>query len=193
MQEKFADMKTLNLQHFTRLTDQGLLKILSMCGNNLQDLDISFTDITGQGLDEVQGKFGKMKELNLQNCTRVTNQGLLKLLRICGNKVQLLNISATQISGQGLDQPSEKFVNLKTLNLHYCSRLTDQGLLKILKICGSKLQNLDISRTNITGKGLDQLQGKFSDLNSRDLELAYCSRLTDQGRLEVLGICGSKL
>ena len=191
LQGTFGYMKTLNLQYCSRLTDQGLFKILSMCGSKLQDLNITNTNISGQGLDELRGKLADIKTLKLRLCRFLTDQSLLKMLRMCGRKIQDLDISRTNITGQEQDEFQAKFTDMKTLNLQGCLKIEDQGLLKILSKCGSKLRDLDISSTNITGQGLDQLQGKFSDIKTLNLE--NCSRLTDQGRLEVLGMCRSKL
>ena len=50
LQDKFTNMEKLSLAGCD-LTQQGLLVMLSMmCGEKLQHLDISGTDITGQGL-----------------------------------------------------------------------------------------------------------------------------------------------
>ena len=110
---------------------------------------------------------------------------------MCGAKLQNLDISYTNVTGQGLDELQGKFVDLRTLNLARCSRLTNQGLLKLLRMCGSKLQYLNISRTRVTGQGLYELQGKFADL--RTLNLKRCSSLTDQGFSEIINISGPLL
>ena len=171
LKDKFSNMEKLCLEKCVGLTQQGLLQILKMCGSRLQDLNISETDITGQGLEELQEKFADLKALSLYCCKNVTDQGLLKVLRMCGTKLQDLDITGTNITGQGLEKMQEKFADLKALNLSYCSRLTDQGLLKVLRMCGAKLQDLDISGTDISGQGLEELQEKFADLKALNLRL----------------------
>ena len=191
LQGKLADLKTLNLQCNLSLTDQGLLKVLRMCGTKLQDLNISNTIINGQGLDELQGKFAYLETLNLRNCSRLTDQGLLSVLKMLKGKLQDLDISDTHITGIGLDKLHGKLADLETLNLGKCSRLTNQILLQVLRMCSTKLQDLNISGTNISGQGLDKLQGKLDNLKT--LDLGNCYRLKAQGLLEVLRMCGSKL
>ena len=190
LQDKFTNMEKLCLQGCLRLTPQGLVEILDMCGGKLKDLNISWTNVTGHCLDELQGKFADLKKLNLYNLS-LTDQGLLQVLRMCGTKLQEINISNTNVTGQGLDDLQGKFAYLEILNLNQCRSLTDQGLLKVLRMCGSKLQDLDISETSITGQGLEDLQGKMADLKT--LTLRCCSSLTDQGLLMILMMCGTKL
>ena len=191
LQGKFAELKTLNLSNCSSLTDQGLLKMLSMCGIKLQHLDFSDTNVTGQGLGEFQNKFADLQALNLCDCPQLTNQGLLEILSMCGTKLQDLEVMRTNITGQGLGKLQGKFANLKKLELKFCPSLTDQGLLEVLRMCGIKVQDLDIGSTNITGQGLEELQKKLADL--KKLSLTYCHSLTDEGLLDVLKMCGTKL
>ena len=191
LQGKFTHMEKLSLGQCRGITQQGLLEILKMCGCKLQNLDISNTNITGQGLEELHGKFADLKTLDLSWCGSLTDQGLLKVLMISGSKLQDLNITQTNITGQGLDELKGKLADLKTLSIQWCSSLTDQGLLKVLRICGTKLKDLDISSTGITGQGLEELQGKFVDL--RTLNLDFCYSLSDQGFSEIINISGPLL
>ena len=57
-------------------------------------------------------------------------------------------------------------------------------------MCGTKLQHLNISwNFNLTGQGLDRLQGKFSDLKKLNLE--YCWVFPDEELLKELRMCGT--
>ena len=170
------------------LTDKGLLKILNTCGIQLTSLDVSWSTITGEHFHVLQDKFTNMEKLNLASCKRLTWQGQVKVLRMCGTKLQDLDISETNITGQGLEELQGKLADMKTLNLGHCSRLTDQGLLKVLRMCGSKLQDLNIYGTRISGHGLEELQGKFVDLKTLNLE--SCRSITDQGFCEMINISG---
>ena len=184
-----------NIQHlaliFCSLTDKGLLKILQICGIQLTSLDVTGSEITGEGFDVLQDKFTNMETLSLCLCSSLTDQGLLKVLRMAGNNLQDLNISRTNITSQGLDVLQGQFTNLKTLNLCGCRSLTDQGLLKVLRMAGNNLQDLNISGTSITGQGLVVLQGQFTNL--KILNLYNCNSLTDQGFCEIINISGPLL
>ena len=176
---------------YCALTKKGLLKILSICGNQLTLLDLTGSRVTGEGFNVLQDKFTNMEKLCLKHCVGLTNQGLLEILMMCGSKLQDLNISRIDTTGQGLEKLQGKFVDLRIMNLERCYRLTDQGLVKLLRMCGTKLQDLNISETPITGQGLEKLQGKFAHLKT--LNLKRCSRLTDQGFSEIMNISGPLL
>ena len=94
------------------------------------------------------------------------------------------------ITGAGFQVLKEKFTNLEKLSLPYCG-LTQQGLLELLRMCGRKLQDLDVSWTNITGEGLEELQGKFVELKTQNLE--FCYSISDQGLREIINIAGPLL
>ena len=79
---------------------------------------------------------------------------------------------------------------LEELNLSECDNLTDGGLKEILRISGSSIRVLDVSRTRITGQG-------FKDGVSlpmlEELDLVVCDQLTDSSFLEILCISGNRL
>ena len=132
------------------LTDEGLLKIMEICGIKLTSLDLSGSEITGEGLHVLQDKFKNMEKLSLAWCRGLTQQGLLEILNMCGSKLQNLNISATNITGKGLEELQGKLANLKTLNLEHCYSFTDQGFSEIINISGPLLKTVQLSGANIS-------------------------------------------
>ncbi|XP_023343578.1 F-box/LRR-repeat protein 14 [Eurytemora carolleeae] len=75
--------------------------------------------------------------------------------------------------------------------MSFCTQLTNKGLLQILQLCGSTLRSLDISRTNITGENLSEYKGTLPCLEN--LNMSFCTQLTNKGLLQILQLCGSTL
>ena len=63
--------------------------------------------------------------------------------------------------------------------------------IKILQLCKSTLESLDISFSNITGENLSEFQGTLPCLTNLDLN--SCEQLTYKGLLQILQLCGSTL
>jgi len=69
--------------------------------------------------------------------------------------------------------------------------LSNQGLNEILNRSRRNLTVLDLSRSNITGVGVEEGVNSLSNLEV--LNLSWCLNLTDGGLKEVLRVSGSKL
>ena len=156
-------IKILALRYCS-LTDEGLWQIMEIVGSQLTALDVTGSTITGEGFHILKDKFTNLEKVSLLTCRCLTNQGLFEILDMCGTKLQALNISGTPITGQGLDEMQGKFADLEALNLSRCLRLTDQGLSEILRLCGRKLHNLNISYTTVGSQRLEELHRQFADL-----------------------------
>ena len=210
--QDFNKLKTLSLKGCSNLTHQRIIEFLQICGFGLKTLDLSYTNVNGEGLSVLRGKLTNLETLDFSVCSRLTDQGLQNWLQICGSELKTLVLYGTSITGEGIAVLKGKLANLETLDLSWCSSLTDQGLREWLQICGSGLKTLDLectyvtgeglsvlrgtelktlnlSCTNATGKGLSVLRGK---LNLENLCLGYCS-FTDQGLQECCQICETGL
>ena len=80
--------------------------------------------------------------------------------------------------------------NLQTLNLG-CTRLTDTGLLALLRMSGHLLNSLDLSSTNISGDNMAESTLTLDIL--RTLDLRYCRWLRDSGLFTLLSMSGHLL
>ena len=79
------------------------------------------------------------------------------------------------------------FPNLEKLKLTLWYSLSDQGLVEILNRSGSNLRELDLSRSRISGVGVNSLP------NLEVLNLYFCYMLTDGGLKEFLRLSGCTL
>lgn len=96
---------------------------------------------------------------------------------MCGTNLKFLNLGGNKdLTGEGLSILKEKLINLETLLLDRCPKLTNQGLTEVLQICGSKLKVLKITdNKDLTGEGLSFLQDKL--INLETVYLYRCSHL----------------
>ena len=81
--------------------------------------------------------------------------------------------------------------NLEKLFLVNWRSVTNQGIIEILNRSKSNLRELDLSRSKITGVGIEE--GVNSLLNLETLKLSLCYNLTDGGLKEILRISGSSI
>ena len=80
------------------------------------------------------------------------------------------------------------FPNLEKLKLTLWYSLSDQGLVEILNRSGRDLRDLDLSRSRISGVGVEE--GVNSLPNLEVLNLYFCYMLTDGGLKEFLRLSG---
>ena len=167
-------LENLNMTSCKQLTDKGLLQILQLCGSRLRSLDIRNTNTTGEYLSDYKGTLPCLENLNIK---QLTDKGLLKILQLCGSTLRSLNISYTNITGENLSEYKGTLLCIENLNMSFCYKLTDRGLLQILKLCGSTLRSLDIEGTNITGENLSEYKETLPCFENLDMTL--CEQLMD--------------
>ena len=175
---RFSQIVTLILT-YCPLSDLGLVNILTVCGRELECLDISNSAITGEidGLRPSSFGLPNLKMLCCQDCSNLMDSGLMQLLRLCENSIGSLSIGGTSVSGEGLiNLPA--LPHLEYLNCHSAKKLSDSGLVQLLRIGGKTLTGLNLRSTNISGESLKEVD----QLALVDLDYSYCSHLSDLGR-----------
>ena len=185
------NLETLNLAYCRKLTSEGLIEILRISGNNLRVLNLSRTRIVGIGLEKGVNSLPNLERLNLSCCDKLTDGGVVEILKISGSKLRYLDVSVSNITGIGLEKRLISLPNLETLNLSCCDKLTNNRLAKVLRISGSKLRLVNLSRTRITGIGFEEGVKSLSNLET--LDLSYCDELIDRGLVEIIRISKNKL
>ena len=132
-----------------------------------------------------------LEKLILKNCFQLTDKGLYKMLNISGSKLIELELSqCAKITGIGLTEEVKSLPRLEILKVENCIR-TDTGLHELLSISGSKLKELDLCGSSITGEGFKE--GVRSLPNLEILRICWCHYLTDRGLREILEISGRYL
>lgn len=82
------------------------------------------------------------------------------------NGLQSLDLSHTAISDAGLQDLVEVLTDIKSLDLSFCSVVTNWGVEHLTKL--TALQTLNLSHIEVTDAGLQHLQG-LTNLKALDL------------------------
>ena len=175
-----------------QLSKDGMQKILSICGANPPSLRINYEEILQNPSTDDKKSLLCLQHLSLANCGSFTEKGLRKILQICGRTLKKLDISFTQITGETLSEGNGIFLNnMEELDLNHCD-LTDIGLKQILQLCSRALKSLNLSYTYITGETL--AEGTDTSLVClENLNLEWCTQLTDTAFVQTIQLCGRTL
>ncbi|CAG9796573.1 unnamed protein product [Diatraea saccharalis] len=152
-------LKELDIGLCTRVTDQSLVYI---CNNlvNLEYLNIQrCRAVTDLGIVELK-KLKKLKSLNISQCELITKDGLER--GICAEEnyvLEELDIHSLNIDQTAVIIISEKFPNLRSLDISYCfNAVTDTSVQVIFKNQVNleilKMSHCDkVSDAGLTGMG----------------------------------------
>jgi hypothetical protein len=116
-----------------------------------------------------------------------TNDVTPAWLRFLGEQMfpKLISVDlnyCSNITDAGLTEVGRGCPNLQTLNLSCCRNITDAGLMEVGRGC-QNLQTLNLSWSNITDAGLMEVGRGCTNLQT--LNLFRCSSITDAGVMEV--------
>ncbi|XP_057422681.1 F-box protein At3g58530 [Lotus japonicus] len=202
-------LKTFSIYWNVRVTDTSLLHTVRNC-KHIVDLNISgCKQITDQGIQFVAENYPELESLNLTRCIKVTDDGLKPLLHQCLS-LQSLNLyalssftdaayreislltrlkfldlcGAQNLSDQGLHCIS-KCKDLVSLNLTWCVRVTDEGVIAVAQGCTS-LEFLSLfGIVGVTDKCLEALSKSCSD-KITTLDVNGCIGIKKRSREELL-------
>ena len=157
---------------------EQLCKLLEKAGDLIRSLDMSNTSISDQDLAQFTMQLNKLRDLTLAGCCKLTDAGIHVLLSVCGPNLKTLYLYGTGVTGENPAGLTEQLNNIETLNLGFCSQLTDAGLRELLRICGQKLERLRLRNTHITlGVLADRIEQQPL-VQLRRLDLSYCDNVT---------------
>ncbi|WZZ52049.1 hypothetical protein YC2023_052156 [Brassica napus] len=159
-QNALLSLKCLNLNGCQKISDGGIEAITSICPN-LKAISIYWNSITNKGMQLVAESYQDLEPLNITRCVKITYDGLLHVLHKCST-LQTLNLyalsgftdkaykkislladlrfldlcGAQNLSDEGLTHMA-KCIKLESLNLTWCVRITDSGVITIANSCTS--------------------------------------------------------
>lgn len=202
-------LKSFLIYWNVRITDRGLQHIVRNC-KHIIDLNISgCKNVSDRGVQLVAENYPELESLDLTRCVKLTDDGLKSLLHKClflqslnlyalssftdeaYRKISLLGhlkfldlCGAQNLSDEGLFCIS-KCKNLVSLNLTWCVRVTDKGVISIAKGCTS-LEFLSLfGIIGVTDKCLVALSKSCSD-KITTLDVNGCIGIKKRSREELL-------
>ena len=190
--EKQEELDTISLclTRDERSTEDEKDIVFTVFSNiNLRSISVHNIWSTGDILGCLPSTLPNLEKLLLTDWWSLSDQGLCEILNRSEN-IRELDLSGSNITGVGVEEGVNSLPNLEVLNLSCCFSLTDGGLKKIVRLSGNKLRVLDVSGTNITGKGFKE---GVSLPVLEELYLYECRQLTDSYLLEILSITGRRL
>ena len=113
-------LRVLSLAKCKQLFDQDLIEPLKVM-TNIEDLDLSYTNVSGKCLDSLPFPGGNLKRLTMNCCPKLIDESLFVVLSRC-QLLRYLDVSATQVTGLPLRQLV--LTKLTQLHLDFCPKLS---------------------------------------------------------------------
>ncbi|XP_010653862.1 F-box protein At3g58530 isoform X4 [Vitis vinifera] len=202
-------LKVFSIYWNVRVTDIGMTHLVKNC-KHIVDLNLSgCKNITDKSLQLIADNYPDLELLNLTRCIKLTDGGLQQILLKCSSlqslnlyalssftdeaykKISLLTdlrfldlCGAQNLSDQGLCCIA-KCKNLVSLNLTWCVRVTDVGVIAIAQGCTS-LEFLSLfGIVGVTDKCLEALSRSCSNMITT-LDVNGCIGIKGRSRDELL-------
>ncbi|KAJ4896137.1 F-box protein [Raphanus sativus] len=193
--DALSSLECLNLNGCQKISDSGIEAITS--------------SITDKGMELVAESYQDLESLNITRCVKITDDGLLQVLHKCSS-LQTLNLyalssftdkaykkislladlrfldlcGAQNLSDEGLGHIA-KCNKLESLNLTWCVRITDAGVITIANSCTS-LEFLSLfGIVGVTDKCLEALSQTCS-ATLTTLDVNGCIGIKRRSREELL-------
>ena len=186
-----TSLKTLDLSNCRKVTDVGVLAVLSGC-NTLENLELSYCkNLTDKIFNHII--WPNIKKLNIQRCTNITDAGFAYWASLFPERESLECLTRTHSEETSIEdfQPEEtirstSFGNIETtplqlrttqfdmreLNLSDCSFLTNDTILYLSTAC-KNLENLSLSFCcSLTEEAITILASNC--INISVLDVSYC-------------------
>ena len=140
-------LKSINLSFCLSISDSGLkylAKMPSLCELNLRSCD----NISDVGMAYLAEGGSRITSLDVSFCDRIDDSAVVHVAQGLVHLKQL-SLSACHVSDEGLIRVALSLLDLQTLNIGQCSRITDRSIqavadhLRKLR-CIGKTTNFDI-------------------------------------------------
>ena len=164
---------------YSQIDDWGLSAVLSHVGPNLEELDLTFSQVGDAGVRELATCAKKLRKLSLSDC-RVTDEGV-KYLVTHAPQLQSLKLDYEPDSGDEgkITDESLRYMGCHCKDLRYLSisnnpRITDAGVIAVTRGC-TMLEELVLGRegereAGVTDHAIEEMM--------RLLPREQCKRLT---------------
>ncbi|KAL5163551.1 F-box/LRR-repeat protein 4 [Glycine soja] len=137
---------------------------------NYEEGDLDFLRLSDAGLSALGQDFPKLHKLGLIRCSSVSSDGLTPLARKC-TSLRALDLQVCYVGDQGLAAVGQCCKQLEDLNLRFCHRLTDTGLVELALGVGKSLKSLGVAAcTKITDISMEAVGSHCRSLENLSLE-----------------------
>lgn len=119
-------LKSINLSFCLSISDSGLkylAKMPSLCELNLRSCD----NISDVGMAYLAEGGSRITSLDVSFCDRIDDQAVVHVAQGLVHLKQL-SLSACHVSDEGLIRVALSLLDLQTLNIGQCSRITDRSI-----------------------------------------------------------------
>lgn len=126
------------------------------------------------GICRTLNRFPSLCQMELRGCKHFDDLGAFYLTTIpLAEHFTRLDLSRTSVTDRGVETIASVCTSLTTLQLAYCSKVTDWSIPLLVRRC-PMLEFLDVGSTGIGSKSLHALTASCSVLSH--LNLAWCSK-----------------
>jgi len=188
---RFPKLVTLKLKACKKITDAGILSLLNLVGGDLEELNLSDTNVTLDNMADLTSSSPKLVYLYLDACYNITDAGTILLLNRVGGELKQLGLAGTNITLNSMGDLNSRFLKLELLSFYRCPNITDAGTILLLNRVGGELKQLDLSGTHITLNSMGDLNSRFLKLEK--LSFYCCPNITDAGTILLLNRVGGEL
>ena len=149
------NLKVLNLSGVRYLSDTAI-ENAARCCLQLEELDLTRLDqLTDASLHAIARGCRKLRKLNLYASGKFTDKGFCDVFEHC-LELEEVDICGSRATDESIEALSMNCKNLQTLNLRWCTALTDLSLMCLSRL--ERLKYLNIHGiASLTQEGLEHL------------------------------------
>lgn len=123
--------------------------------NKLKSLDVSLCrQFQDEDLRIILNGLRALRDLSLRKCGKINETGFLELAKGLP-RLAFIDLSGTNVSDTAIVEIGSRCPLLVEITLAYCARVTEKGILSLVKIARS-LREIDLSHCNISEKALQE-------------------------------------
>lgn len=177
-----SSLESLHLEELNRISQVGVIGVLSNCGTRLKAL--AFSKCTGvKDFPREASELSpckSLRSLSIQNCLGFGNASMALVGKLCPNLHHVDLMGLWGITDAGLLPLLERCKEgLKRVNLRNCLNVTDKAVLALTRLHGLTLEMLNLNGCRkVTDVSLEAIADNCMLIN--DLDLSKCS-ITDSG------------
>ena len=124
--EPLINLEELTLKGCLQLTDTGLRRVLTVCGDRFKRLHLEALSISANKLAGMDAQFSGLQSLVLKECHNLQDEGFCQILDLCGGQLKSLQVENCAITG---GNQLSRFANTFPCLRHLISRSDHQRIL----------------------------------------------------------------